>query len=574
MQDKLIRSARAESWREWLDRRLLRPMWLPLGGGLLAVSVAWYCHSAAVAAWPWICCAGAIGLVIAVQKHCDHLFFFTLSWLCIGIISSVTLNRVQPLLSQQATAVSGEVINFLDRTQYGAVTNRKENKSTYRSIVVKSTGGVRILLRLKEGIPCEIGDIINWESPLLKPEGARNPGGFSANRWLAGKRIFVQTDLLQPEQITVQPVKYSFNGRRVVRFVRFTLSNRFITWLGPQNGGLLAGMLLGERDAILKDDNELFKTSGIAHLLVVSGGHTHIVMDMVLFIFVAIQGKRRSKWILKLFVLAAFGMLTGWGTAATRAILMHSLDLAAVALRRRGDALNSLLVSCWLMLAINPFIILQMGFWLSTVITGALVICYPGVTKYLKRSPWYRYRFARHGISSFIAAAIASFVGLPLTVMWQDQISFLQIPLNVIALPCTTIILGLGIGLLFIGSIPWLRPLCAVPLNTACQILRKLAGVAASKQLAIQRPKRWIIFSVILLLIIVWSMTTSARLCRRGLAFIIAICVLFSGIWGINTSEKLSLWFFDVGQGNALLIKFGIHHILIDCGTDQACADR
>ena len=317
MKDSVIRSRRVETWSAWYERLLLRPIWVPFFCGLFVIILVWWSRDNPLAAGLGVVLVGALLLWISFKRGCDHLFFGALGWLGLGLVSVILLGKAAFYIQDEPREMKGEIIGFLDREAREQVVIGQTD--CHRSIVVDCHRGTRLLLKTKKGINCRIGDTVVFTSNLIEPDKSRNPGGFAVDRWLAGEKIFLQTERMLSEDVTVFTNQSRLNIKRQLRSLRLLLSKQLIHWLGPDDGGLLSGMLLGVKDVIAEADAELFKQSGIAHLLVVSGGHTHIAVDVFLLICALVGGRRTVKLIGKGIVLCCFGFLTGWGVGATRA---------------------------------------------------------------------------------------------------------------------------------------------------------------------------------------------------------------------------------------------------------------
>ncbi|HWH84607.1 MAG TPA: ComEC family competence protein, partial [Burkholderiaceae bacterium] len=147
--------------------------------------------------------------------------------------------------------------------------------------------------------------------------------------------------------------------------------------------GVLAALAVGDQGAIERDDWDLYRNTGIAHLMSISG--LHITMFAWLARAVIARLWRRSARAVHacpapvaaawggLACAAAYALFSGWGVPSQRTVWM----LVAVTLARAGGVRWPwplvLLVAALVVTAVDPWAMLQAGFWLSFVAVGLLM---------------------------------------------------------------------------------------------------------------------------------------------------------------------------------------------------------
>lgn len=131
-----------------------------------------------------------------------------------------------------------------------------------------------------------------------------------------------------------------------------------------RNAGIFLAVLLGDRSKLHPETRIIFATTGISHILALSGFHIGIVIVIALFLF----GFAKNKW-LRLCFIAIFLMLylivIGSPPSAVRASTMALAFLYAQNLERKTELLNLLafLLICILLFA--PAMLFSIGFQLS-----------------------------------------------------------------------------------------------------------------------------------------------------------------------------------------------------------------
>ena len=326
--------------------------------------------------------------------------------------------------------------------------------------------------------------------------------------------------------------------------------------------GVLAALVVGDQGAILAADWALYRATGIAHLVSISGLHiTVFAWAAALAIGVAWRRSVRlcEAWpaphaaaLGGLLLAGAYAAFSGGGVPAQRTLGM----LAVAALLRlsgrrwpwpAGWALVAAAVCAW-----DPWALLQAGFWLSFVAVGILMGAAPGDLPVL-RGRWHRAQ-ALLREQAVITLALA-----PLTLLLFGQVSVVGLVANLVAIPwMTCIVLPLALaGLLWPTS--WQGAAWAVQgLGWGLQGLAALPGAV----LALPQAPTWM---------------GAAALAGAALAVLRLPLVL--RLAGLPLALPLLLWqpprpgpgqfdvlAMDIGQGQAVLVRTAGHALLYDAG--------
>ena len=225
-----------------------------------------------------------------------------------------------------------------------------------------------------------------WRLPvrLRRPHGAMNPDGFDAELWLFDQGLRATGSVRGNGRLLDASWAPIANARQWVR-------DRLLL-MGAQPGagdaaGALAALAVGDQSAIAGPGWEVFRNTGVAHLMSISGLH----ITMLAWLGgagIAALWRRSERATLALPAVVAgrwggvgvawlYALLAGWGVPAQRTVVM----LAATALLR-GAGLNwpPALVTLAAMVPVtllDPWSLLQPGFWLSFAAVGLLMVSAP-----------------------------------------------------------------------------------------------------------------------------------------------------------------------------------------------------
>ena len=321
--------------------------------------------------------------------------------------------------------------------------------------------------------------------------------------------------------------------------------------------------MTGDQNAIERADWDVFRATGVAHLMSISG--LHITMFAWLATQVVGALWRRSTRLMMswpaphaarvggVLLATLYAVFSGWGVPSQRTVLM----LAAIGvLRLTGRHWPwpfVWLLACAAVVAVDPWALMQAGFWLSFVAVGVLFAAdgaAPGeAPSGLGARLW---RMLREQWVVTLALT-------PLTLLLFQQVSAVGLLANAIAIPWVTLVvtplamLGVFIPALWqwaAGAVQALQAvlewLAALPFATlsmpAPPLWTAVAGVAGGVLLAMRLP---------------WSMRS------LGLPLLLPALLWQAPRPAPGEFELLAA---DIGQGNAVLVRTASHSLLYDAG--------
>lgn len=124
---------------------------------------------------------------------------------------------------------------------------------------------------------------------------------------------------------------------------------------------------------------ESFVSSGVAHILAVSGFHLGVVAALLLSLLGLVRwmdARPRLRALVLLVGVWGFTLISGWAVPTVRAALMLSLYLAGALLGRPARLPNVLALSALVQLVDNPFLVNQPSFTLSYAALLSIYLLY------------------------------------------------------------------------------------------------------------------------------------------------------------------------------------------------------
>ena len=304
-------------------------------------------------------------------------------------------------------------------------------------------------LRLKYG-----DELLIKGAPRLL-ESPKNPEQFNYQQYLARQNIYHQhfSSVAGYQKIgDAPPVYLTQRSIQVSRYCNHQLK-RLVG--SAQEYGIATALLLGVKDRLDNEVLEAYSSAGLMHLLAVSGLHVGFIFILLTHVFGRVQKAPGGKLIFAVLVIGIlwfYAFITGLSASVLRAVTMFSVMAAAKASGRRTNIYNTLAVSAFILLIINPFMITSVGFQLSYLAVVGIVYMQPKIYGWLY-IPSRRLDYFWQLTSVSIAAQIATF---PLALYYFHQFPNYFLLSNALVLPFAPLLLGLGVATLVFAFVPYL----------------------------------------------------------------------------------------------------------------------
>lgn len=408
---------------------------------------------------------------------------------------------------------------------------------------------------------------------LKAPHGVSNPHGFDYELWLWEQGLQA-TGYVRAGSSDAAPQRLSQTGLHLVERWRQQVRERIFAQVRERRtAGLIAALVVGDQNAIERVDWDVFRATGVAHLMSISG--LHITMFVWLAALVLAWLWRRSTALCLLLpapdaallggvVLAgAYAFFSGWGVPSQRTVLM----LATLALLRLSGKnwpwSQVLLLAAALVVAIDPWALLQAGFWLSFVAVGVLFATDQGrPAGGVDAEPDPRSNAAHSWRSVgaiFHEQWVITLALTPLTLLLFGQVSLVGLAANALAIPWVTLLLT---PLALAGVlVPALWDLAAVAIDAMSWYLRLLAALPLASLTVGQAPLWAGALGVVGGLLLAMRLPWSLRL--LGLPLLLPVLLWHAPRPADGQFDLLAA---DIGQGNAVIVRTAQHALMYDAG--------
>ncbi len=225
---------------------------------------------------------------------------------------------------------------------------------------------------------------------------------------------------------TMRTEKFSwFSGPR--KWIRHQL----LLWTSsPENYGLALGFVIGDRSQIPPGLLRDFRSTGLMHLLAISGLHIGLIFLLFAAVLSLARIPRKHALLVASALIWVYTLLVGAPASAIRASLLLTAFALAFAAGRRVMPLNILGAAALITLFVNPNWLFDIGFQMSYAATFGILYYTKGLSWWLSGSWCKKWLVA----PLFITFAAQVFVA-PLLIRHFGRLSLWAFPLNIVAVP-------------------------------------------------------------------------------------------------------------------------------------------
>jgi competence protein ComEC len=422
----------------------------------------------------------------------------------------------------------------------------------------------RARLDLPRGRAPPQGAIVELFVRVERPRGPED--GFDESAYLRRQGIHV---VLSADSLRIVGRRGGLAG--VADSVREFLARSLAPGVGGERRAVMAGILLGEDEGLNSSLRDSFRASGLYHLLAVSGQNVAYVVAGALLLAWLLGLPRRLGEVGALTAVAGYVLAVGWQPSVVRAGVAGSLASLAWLCGRARDRWYFLLVGAVVLLAWNPYSLLDPGFQLSFSAVAAIFVLVPRLQGWLEGYP------VPARLATVIAVSVAcGAVTAPILMTRFGYVPVYSVASNALAAPAVAPLLGLALACSALhpllpsaaAALAWVNGWLAAYLAGVARLFAGLphAQLASWKALALLGS----------------AVGLGALLARlphprgRRAAVVAAMLALVLVGWRLRPEHApppptgLRITFLDVGQGDSALIQVAEGAVLVDEGPPEA----
>ena len=348
----------------------------------------------------------------------------------------------------------------------------------------------------------------------------------------------------------------------VAYMIRQELSTRYLCVLGIEKGSLVNGLLFGLKAEIPSCIADLFRQLGVSHLLAVSGLHVGLIMLIVYQILITLGVPRIPRAICIALFLTFYCFLTGGSPSVVRSSLMTVMLMFAPIFQRKYNALNAVAASAVILLLINPYYLMDLGFQFSYSAVFGILIGYPRLKPLFgKKNTSAPVTYIKDMLAVSLSAALFT---SPVAVYYFNSLQLASMLLNLIVIPltfCVMICAILCLPGLFLHNI--FADLILHALDISLDVFIFILRLAARSNVwTLQISSYWKPFFFTILIIALIVVCVKHR--RRKIIGCL-ICTIAGLCWFIHYAQT-ELVHLTLKKGSVLLYRKGRSALVINTG--------
>lgn len=409
------------------------------------------------------------------------------------------------------------------------------------------------------------GDLIVAKLNFNPVKSNGNPHEFDYGSYLKKSNIHHQGFLKSDKYFKEGESKnYLFNFTYSIRDYFSKLIDR--SNFGKDNKPILKALLLGDKVDLDKETLRTYSSAGAMHVLAVSGLHVGIVMMILMTLLKPIKKIRFGKAVFVFSVLLGvwfYAFITGLSPSVLRSAIMFSFITIGSSLEREASIYQSVMVSAFVLIVLDPFVIFKVGFQLSYLAVLGIVYLQPKIYNlvYIKYK-WLDYFWQITAVS--IAAQIATF---PLGLFYFHQFPNFFLISNLLVIPLAGIILATGLSYFVLHKIPYINDLLCYVLDVCLTIMNKSVEWVENLPYSIVWGISITWYETLLIYIVLLFLVFGFAIKKVRLLFFGSLClILLLSIFNLdkyNSKQSNELVVYNVKDNFALDLFYGTKNIFI-----------
>ena len=414
--------------------------------------------------------------------------------------------------------------------------------------IIKDNNKINMIVLGKELLKCtyyeddinsfekiELGDVIEVKGILEEPLYNTIPNTFDYKKYLYNKNIYYV--------LRVDTIRKLENNTSIIYYMRQKISDRINKI--KRTSSYLQTFILGDKSYLNDEAYTTYRDNGISHLFSISGMHISLISTLLFYIIKRISYNNYVNYSIIISLLILYTLILGMIASVLRTIIMYILFAINKLLKLNISDIQLMLLVLVITILINPFIIYDIGFQYSYIISFTLIIFKKRISK-----------IKNYFFRSLYVSFIAFMVSFPITIYNFYQVNIISIPLNLIVIPFVSVIIFPLSLLTFI--FPCLDNILFIFIQIL-EFISKYIDKLECTKIIFSKPH---LFVFIIYYIIIYLSLYN----KKNIVYFFILILLHKSVVYLESSFTIML--LDVGQGDSILIRFPHNNsnILIDTG--------
>lgn len=437
---------------------------------------------------------------------------------------------------------------------------------------------VKVLLELDDGkamayfektdkaLELSYGDLIGFKVPLEKVEPPKNPMEFDYRKYLERRGVAWSVYLKNGDWLSTGIRRVNPVCDFAYRFRQRLLQSLQQCGITDDEFGVGAAVLLGYDESLPAQVRQNYVAAGSMHILCVSGMHVGIIylLASILLSFLG-NGKCVTfvRKVILLFLIWFYALITGLSPSIMRSALMISFLIFGELIHRKGFALNSIAVSAFVLLLVNPNHLFAMGFQLSYgAVIGILLLQKPIYNLLFFNHKWLDKAWEITAVS--MSAQLAT---MPFTVYYFNQFTPYFWLSNLLMTPLSFVVILTGMSLLAVSWIPWVNMAMGKVVWLSIRVMNGVVAGIEKWPMSLVKGLYMNDFQFVLsliLLLLVWLFVNLKRKRMVMELLVVAVFFVFSLAWqSQRLAHQSEVVIYSLLNHTAISVMEGFDQVLL-----------
>ena len=297
------------------------------------------------------------------------------------------------------------------------------------------------------------GSHILFKKPLQEIKNSGNPGGFDYKRYCLFQGITHQVYLKENEFEILDSKKKKWLPAFIFRAREWVIDILRSNIKGDKELGLAEALLIGYKDDLDQSLVQSYTNTGVVHVIAISGLHLGLIYWLLVQLLKSLQKNKKLRWLRPILIITGlwlFSLLAGAQPSVLRSALMFTCIVLGEGYTKRTSIFNTLSLSAFILLCINPYWLWDVGFQLSYAAVLSIIIF---------MRPIYNWFYFRNKAIDFLwklnaVTLAAQILTIPISIYHFHQFPNYFLLTNFVAVPLSSLILIGEIVLCIISFLP------------------------------------------------------------------------------------------------------------------------
>lgn len=411
--------------------------------------------------------AASLLILVSVSVFCKKIKYITVSAFILLFLLNLILqfNNIQQIEKLDLQSVSGSFLVTDDAAEYEEFNTVELKVLSSKDIARK----IKILAFDNKKSNLKMGDII---SGTLQLNSIKIYDEYRAVDYADG--VYATAKLTDIKKSG----RFNYFYKTAHR-IRVYIKNSIHSYFGHEADSFLTALTVGDKSLLSDTFLNNVKSTGVSHLIVISGMHLSVIMMTVFFVTDRMFYNKYIRCLITLGTVLFVSAVCGFGMSVIRAGTMYIFVAFASVFNREGDLLNLMCAAVSAVLISSPFAVFNVSFQMSVLSTLALVWVLPFYYNLFIKEFKITSKFLKSIISTALCSVTAVIFTLPVTIKNFGFVSVVSAITNLLVVLPVNLALCFNIIAIAVSAIPPIK-LLSYPLFFAAGVFSKFITVAVN----------------------------------------------------------------------------------------------